>query len=75
MKFILIILTLASLTGCYTGGKYVHPGMSTAQMQQKAFDCQYRAELMSQSYKGLYSAFAYADKYERCLQANGFVKQ
>ena len=75
MKFILIIMTVASLAGCVAGGHYVHPSLNQAQVNQLGFECRYKAELMSQSYRGLYSVVSFADNYERCLQANGFVKQ
>ena len=73
MKHILIILmAIVSLSGCV---RYHNPNLTQAQANYVVFDCRYKAEQMSQSYKSLYSAVAYADFLEQCLQANGFIPQ
>lgn len=70
--FLAILMLIVCLGGCV---RYHNPNINQAQANYVVFECKYKAEQMSQSYKSLYSAVAYADFLEQCLQANGFVPQ
>lgn len=70
MKILAVILLCVSMAGCV---RYVHPTMSQGQVNQVAFECKYKAEMMAQQYGGLYNVVAYANFLEQCMQAQGFV--
>ena len=73
-RIFLILLGCSMLVGC--GGRhFVHNTLDQAQVNKVAFDCRYRAEMMSHRYSDPFVAAL--DQYENfgnCMRANGFVE-